>query len=359
MKTTALTSIHEALGAKMTEFAGYNMPVRYGSITEEHQCVRKKVGMFDVSHMGEFLVKGPDALDLLQKISSNDVAQLYVGKVQYSCLMNAQGGIVDDMLVYRLNETDYLMVVNASNIDKDWKWINENNNLDTQLENISDQTALLAIQGPLATEALQSLTEIDLGKMKYYTFQKGRFAGVEEVIVSATGYTGSGGFELYLPNKHAATVWNAIMEKGEPLGLQPIGLGARNTLRLEMGFRLYGNDINDTTTPLEAGLGWITKLKAKDFVGKDQLLQQKQLGLQRRLVGFELLDKGIARHGYPVVDNNGVEIGQVTSGTKGPTANKSIGLAYVPNAYRKTGSDLFIQVRKKVLRAKVVKVPFI
>lgn len=357
LKNTALTHVHEKLGAKMVPFAGYNMPVQYAGLIEEHHTVRKSVGVFDVSHMGEFYVRGPQALDLLQRVTSNDVAKLWDGKVQYSCLPNGKGGIVDDLLVYRISEQEYFLVVNASNIDKDWDWIKANNSFDAQMENVSDGMSLLAVQGPKALEAMQSLTSMELVGMEYYTFKRGTFAGVENVIVSTTGYTGAGGCEIYFPNEVAETIWNAVMQAGAPFGIQPIGLGARDTLRLEMGFCLYGNDIDDTTSPIEAGLGWITKF-SKDFIDKDVLKAQKENGTTRKLAAFELLDKGIPRHGYDVVDANNQVIGVVTSGTQSPSLGKPIGLAYVPTALAAPGSEIFISIRGKALRAQVCGLPF-
>ncbi|PJJ85097.1 glycine cleavage system aminomethyltransferase GcvT, partial [Mucilaginibacter auburnensis] len=308
MKNTALTDTHIKLGAKMVPFAGYNMPVQYNGINAEHETVRKAVGVFDVSHMGEFILKGEGSLDLIQRVSSNDAAKLYDGKVQYSCLPNEQGGIVDDLLVYRIDEKTYMLVVNASNIDKDWDWISRFNTGGVDMKNISDRTSLLAVQGPKAAEALQSLTDIDLGTMEYYTFKKGKFAGIDNVLVSATGYTGAGGFELYFDNDHAEHIWNEVFKAGEPFGIKPIGLGARDTLRLEMGFCLYGNDIDDTTSPLEAGLGWVTKFNKK-FTNSEQLEQQKQAGITKKLVGFEMLERGIPRHDYEITDADGNTIG--------------------------------------------------
>lgn len=358
IKNTPFTPLHEALGAKMAPFAGYNMPVSYTGISEEHVCVRQKLGMFDVSHMGEFIIRGPGALDLIQYVSSNDAASLFAGKVQYACMPNEQGGIIDDMLVYCLEPNVYMIVVNASNIEKDWAWLNEcNKDVGAEIINISDMSALLAVQGPLAAQALQPLTDIDLAAMTYYTCQKGRFAGFDNVLLSATGYTGAGGFEIYFDNACALPVWAAIMEAGKPYGLQPIGLGARDTLRLEKGFCLYGNDIDDSTSPLEAGLGWITKFN-KNFVGKDALTAQKQAGINRRLVGFELTDKAIARHDYPITDAAGNVIGRVTSGTHSPSLQKPIGMGYVPTELAKPGSEIFIAIRQKIIPAKVVKLPF-
>ncbi len=357
LKNTALTHVHEKLGAKMVPFAGYNMPVQYEGVNVEHETVRNGVGVFDVSHMGEFFLRGPKALDLIQKISSNDATKLFDGRAQYSCMPNEDGGIVDDLIIYRISEEEYMLVVNASNIEKDWNWISKYNTEGVEMENASDNYSLLAVQGPKATEVLQKLTDVNLGEVKYYHFTKGVFAGVDNVILSATGYTGSGGFELYIPNEVAEEVWNRVFEAGEELGIKPIGLAARDTLRLEMGFCLYGNDINDTTSPLEAGLGWITKF-TKDFVNSEALKAQKEAGVTRKLVGFELVDRGIPRHDYPIVDAEGNEIGIVTSGTMAPSLKKAVGLGYVKTEFAAEGSEIFIQVRKKQLAAKVVKPPF-
>lgn len=357
MKNTALTAVHEALGAKMVPFAGYNMPVQYEGVIAEHNNVREHVGVFDVSHMGEFWVRGPQALDLIQKVTSNDASKLVPGKVQYSCLPNDKGGIVDDLLVYCEDERNFLLVVNASNIEKDWNWISSHNSFDCVMENDSDNISLLAIQGPKAVEALRSLTDINLAEMKYYTFEKGTFAGVENVIVSATGYTGAGGFEIYFPNADAQKIWDAVFAAGADSNIKPIGLAARDTLRLEMGFCLYGNDIDDTTSPLEAGLGWITKF-TKDFINSEALKAQKEEGVSKKLVGFELIDRGIPRHDYPIVDSEGNEVGRVTSGTMSPSTGKAIGLGYVPTGLSAADSEIGIQVRNKVLKAKVVKLPF-
>ncbi len=358
MKNTALTSVHTALGAKMVPFAGYNMPVSYEGIIQEHHTVRNDVGVFDVSHMGEFLLEGEGALDLIQKVTSNDASVLFDGKVQYSCLPNGKGGIVDDLLVYRMSENKYLLVVNASNIEKDWNWISSHNSFGVKMTNLSDETSLLAVQGPKAAEALQSLTQIDLGSMEYYSFQVGTFAGMNDIIISATGYTGAGGFEIYFPNAVAEQMWNAIFEAGKDFGIKPIGLGARDTLRLEMGFCLYGNDINDETSPLEAGLGWITKF-TKDFIDKDYLLKQKEAGLTRKLVGFEMIDRGIARQHCIVKDENGNEMGEVTSGTQSPTSGKIIGMAYVATPFSKSGTEIYMDIRGKLMKAVVTKAPFI
>ncbi|HJW17874.1 MAG TPA: glycine cleavage system aminomethyltransferase GcvT [Flavisolibacter sp.] len=360
MKNTPFTDKHIALGAKMAPFAGYNMPISYTSINEEHQTVRKNAGVFDVSHMGEFMLKGENALELIQRVTSNDASKLTAGKAQYSCLPNEEGGIVDDLLIYCIEENKvYMIVVNASNIEKDWNWIQKRNTNKVEMHNISDDTCLLAVQGPNATKILQPLTDMDIMNLKYYTFVKGRFAGVDNVLISATGYTGAGGVEIYFENKgdNAEKIWNAIFEAGGPQGLKPIGLAARDTLRLEMGYCLYGNDIDDTTSPLEAGLGWITKF-SKDFTGKQFLEQQKQEGVERKLVGFEMIDKGIPRHGYEIKDHSGMPIGYVTSGTQSPSLGKAIGMGYVRNMFATIDTTIFIKVRDKLLLAKVVKVPF-
>ncbi len=342
----------------MVPFAGYNMPVLYAGINAEHETVRKRVGVFDVSHMGEFILKGDHALDLIQKVTSNDASKLFDGKIQYSCLPNEQGGIVDDLLVYKIDDKTYMLVVNASNIEKDWNWIKSYNTWNVEMHNISDKTSLLAVQGPKAVLTLQKLTDMPLAAMDYYTFKKGRFAGVDNVLVSATGYTGAGGFEIYFENEYAKHMWTAIFEAGAEYDIQPIGLGARDTLRLEKGFCLYGNDINDTTSPIEAGLGWITKF-TKDFVNSKALLAQKENGVARKLVGFEMIERGIARHDYEIVDESGNPIGMVTSGTQSPTLQKAVGMGYVQTAYSKEGSEIYIKIREKVLKAKVVKFPFL
>ena len=357
MKETALTAKHIALGAKMVEFAGYNMPVLYSGINDEHETVRNRVGVFDVSHMGEFILKGPGALDLVQRVTSNDASKLTDGKVQYSCMPNENGGIVDDLLVYRIDENTYMLVVNASNIEKDWNWIVARNTGGVEMHNISDKTSLLAVQGPLAAEVLQPLTDMDLKSMEYYTFSKGKFAGCDNVLVSATGYTGAGGFEIYFENKDADKIWDAVFAAGAAAGIKPAGLGARDTLRLEMGFCLYGNDIDDTTSPLEAGLGWITKF-TKDFTNSAALKKQKEEGVSKKLVGFTMTDRGIARHGYEIRDAAGNRIGEVTSGTQAPSLQQSVGMGYVQSAFAKEGSEIFIQIRDKSLKAKVVKLPF-
>lgn len=357
MKKTALSNIHESLGAKMVPFAGYSMPVQYEGVKAEHECVRNGVGVFDVSHMGEFLIEGPNALALIEKVSSNDATKLFPGRAQYSCMPNDKGGIVDDLIIYMIKEEQYLLVVNASNIDKDWNWISQHNDVGATMRNVSDNYTLLAIQGPKALEAMQSLTSVDLSAIKFYHFEVGPFAGVDHVIISATGYTGSGGFEIYVNNDDAEKLWNNVFEAGKEFGIKPIGLAARDTLRLEMGYCLYGNDISDTTSPLEAGLGWVTKF-TKDFINSDNLKAQKEAGVKRKLVGFELVDKGIPRHDYPIVDANGNEIGVVTSGTMAPSLNKAIGLGYVPVELTSEGSEIYIQVRNKNLKAVVVKPPF-
>jgi aminomethyltransferase len=360
MKKTPFTEKHIQLGAKMAEFAGYNMPISYTGIVDEHQTVRKNAGVFDVSHMGEFILKGEHALELIQRVTTNDASKISAGKAQYSCLTNNDGGIVDDLLVYCIEENKvYMLVVNASNIEKDWNWISKHNSQNVEMHNISDETCLLAIQGPNATRMLQPLTDMDIMNLKYYNFLKGRFAGVDNVLISATGYTGAGGVEIYFKDKDddADKIWNAIFELGGPEGLKPIGLAARDTLRLEMGFCLYGNDIDDTTSPMEAGLGWITKF-TKDFTAKNILQKQKENGVDRKLVGFEMIDKGIPRHGYEIKDMSAMEIGYVTSGTQSPSLNKAIGLGYVRTAFAAVDTPIYIKVREKLLQAKVVKVPF-
>jgi aminomethyltransferase len=341
----------------MVPFAGYNMPVSYAGIKEEHQAVRNSVGVFDVSHMGEFIIKGEHALELVQKITSNDASRLTEWKVQYSYFPNETGGIIDDLLVYKLDGDAYMLVVNASNIEKDWDWLVVNNTMDVELHNISDKTTLLAVQGPKAAEVLQGLTEIDLAEMKYYTSQKGVFAGTENVLISATGYTGAGGFELYFENEHAELIWNSIFEAGKARDIQPAGLGARDTLRLEMGFCLYGNDIDDSTSPLAAGLGWITKF-SKEFINSANLLKEKENGTQRKLVGFELIERGIPRQDYMIVDGNGKEIGTVTSGTMSPSLNKAIGMGYIDVSSAAVDSEIFVVIRDKKVLSKVVKLPF-
>lgn len=365
MKTTPLTEKHIALGAKMAEFAGYNMPISYAGIKEEHACIRNNVGVFDVSHMGEFIVKGKEALDLIQKVTSNNAARLEIGQAQYSCLPNHNGGVVDDLLVYRLPEDNcaegekaFMLVVNASNIEKDWNWISEHNTFDTRLINISDNTGLLAVQGPKAADALQSLTDVDLKGIKYYNFAKGKFAGLDNVIISATGYTGSGGFELYVSSDQLAQLWDAVFEAGKEFDIKPVGLGARDTLRLEMGFALYGNDIDDTTSPIEAGLGWITKTKKGEFNSVEIFRKQRAEGITKKLVGFDVLDRRVPRHGYKIEDMEGNEIGVVTSGTMSPSLEKPIGMGYVKKEFATEGTDIQISTGRKNLRAKVAKVPF-
>lgn len=357
LKKVALNDIHEALGAKMVPFAGYNMPVRYTSDIEEHLCVRNGVGVFDVSHMGEFVLRGEKALDLIQEVTSNDASKLTDGKIQYSCLPNEKGGIVDDLLVYRRNSKEYLLVVNASNIDKDWNWIKSYNTYGVDMENVSDSLSLFALQGPKAIKVLAKLTTLDLG-LEYYSFTTGKVAGIENVIVSATGYTGAGGFELYVPNAHASQLWEALFEAGKEFDIRPIGLGARDTLRLEMGYCLYGNDIDDSTSPIEANLGWITKFDKK-FTNDAMLALQKKQGVARKLVGFKLLDRGIPRSHYSISDETGNEVGIVTSGTQSPCLGIGIGMGYVKTSLASQGSLIFINIRSKLLKAEVVKLPFL
>ncbi|MBP8848934.1 MAG: glycine cleavage system aminomethyltransferase GcvT [Breznakibacter sp.] len=360
MKKTVLNQSHIALGAKMVPFAGFEMPLEYSGITSEHLCVRNEVGVFDVSHMGEFWVKGPKALDFVQKVTSNDASVLEIGKIQYSCFPNGKGGIVDDLLVYKYADEKYLLVVNAGNIDKDWEWCNSQNSMGAILENASDATSQLAIQGPKAVALLQTLTSVDLSKIPYYTFTTGDFAGISDVIISNTGYTGAGGFELYFYNKDVKQAWDALLKAGDAFGLKPIGLGARDTLRLEMGYCLYGNDINDTTSPIEASLGWITKFTdSKNFVDKDLLLKQKTEGVTRKLVGFKMKERAIPRHDYEVVDANGNVIGVVTSGTMSPVLQQGVGMGYVKPEFSKIGSEIFIKIRNKSVAAEVVKMPFL
>ena len=360
MKNTPFTQKHIALGAKMAPFAGYNMPISYTGINDEHAAVRKNAGVFDVSHMGEFILKGENALDLIQRVTTNDASKLTTGKAQYSCLTNNEGGIVDDLIIYCIEENKvYMIVVNASNIEKDWNWISKHNTKHAEMHNISDKTCLLAIQGPNATKILQPLTELDILNLKYYTFAKGKFAGVDNVLISATGYTGAGGVEIYFEDKagNAGKIWDAIFQAGGPQGLKPIGLGARDTLRLEMGYCLYGNDIDDKTSPLEAGLGWITKF-TKEFTAKSILEDQKATGIGKKLVGFEMIDKGIPRQGYEIKDFSGGQLGIVTSGTQSPSLGKAIGLGYVRSVFAIPDTEIFIKVRDKLLLARVVKVPF-
>lgn len=364
LKQVPLHHIHQQLGAKIVPFAGFEMPVRYSSDLDEHNTVRNGVGIFDVSHMGEFILKGEGALGLIQRVSANDASILFDGKVQYSYLPNGRGGIVDDLLVYRISEIEYMLVVNASNIEKDWNWIRQyaseydQEGAPLSMVNVSDEMCLFAVQGPLAAKALQSLTNVDLDSMEYYTFEKTDFAGYANVIVSATGYTGAGGFEIYVSNHQAEGVWNAIMQAGAPFGIKPIGLGARDTLRLEMGYNLYGNDITDETSPIEAGLGWVTKF-THDFIDADLLKEQKQQGVSRKLVGFELLERGVPRGHYELADATGAVIGEVTSGTQSPTLGKGVGLGYVQTAFSKPGSEIFVKVRDRLLKAQVIKPPFV
>lgn len=353
MKNTALTATHEALGAKMVPFAGYNMPVQYDGVTVEHEAVRNSVGVFDVSHMGEFLVEGPNALALIQKTCTNDASKLTIGKAQYSCMPNDNGGIVDDLIIYRIKEETYLLVVNASNIEKDWNWLQSKNDVDAEMRDLSEDYSLLAIQGPQAVSAMQSLSSHDLSQIEFYNFIIGDFAGIEHVIISATGYTGSGGFEIYCKNSEVKQIWDAVTKAGA----KPIGLAARDTLRLEMGYCLYGNDINDETSPIEAGLGWITKF-TKDFTSSDVFKKQKEQGVDRKLVAFELNERGIPRHDYDIVDGNGKKIGVVTSGTMSPSLGKGIGLGYVPTVLSSVGSKIHIQIRKNAVPATVIKLPF-
>ncbi len=358
MKNTALTETHEALGAKMVPFAGYNMPVSYEGINSEHETVRNGVGVFDVSHMGEFLIEGPNALNLIQKVTSNDASKLTVGKAQYSCLPNETGGIVDDLIVYRVKDETYLLVVNASNIEKDWNHISRyNESFHAEMKDISEGYSLLAIQGPKAVEAMQSVTSVDLSAIKFYNFMVGDFAGIEHVIISATGYTGSGGFEIYCKNSEVKQIWDTVFEAGADFGIKPIGLAARDTLRLEMGYCLYGNDITDETSPFDAGLGWITKF-TKDFVNSEQLAKEKEHGPKRKLIAFELDDRGIPRQGYDIVDGQGKIIGVVTSGTMSPSMGKGIGLGYVPKVFSEIGSKINIQIRKNAVPATIAKLPF-
>lgn len=359
MKNTAFTKIHESLGAKMVPFAGFYMPVQYEGLLIEHETVRKSVGVFDVSHMGQIWVKGPKALDLVQWISSNDASKLTDGKIQYCCFPNFEGGIVDDFLTYRIDAETYLLVVNASNTEKDWNWLNAQNKFGAELYNASDEISQLAVQGPLALRAMQKLTDTPILDMEYYTFKKLNLAGVKDVILSINGYTGAGGCEIYFSNEDAEKIWKAVFEAGAEFGIKPIGLGARDTLRLEMGFCLYGNDINDTTSPIEAGLGWITKFTdTKDFINKEYLLKQKNEGVSKKLVGFEMIDKGIPRQHYAIQDADGNVIGEVTSGTQSPSLKIALGMGYVQTEYIKPGTEIFINIRDKALKAKVVKVPF-
>ncbi|WP_425637616.1 glycine cleavage system aminomethyltransferase GcvT [Algoriphagus yeomjeoni] len=358
IKKIQLNDLHVALGGKMVPFAGYNMPVRYSSDNEEHLCVRNGVGVFDVSHMGEFMVEGPEALNLIQKVTSNDASKIVNGQAQYSCFPNETGGIVDDLIVYKFEDEKYMLVVNASNIDKDWAWVNKHNTMGAKLTNISDGISLFAIQGPKAIEAVQALTPVNLSEIKFYHFTVGEFAGVQDVIISGTGYTGAGGFEIYVKNEDAEKVWNAIFEAGKDFDIKPIGLGARDTLRMEMGYCLYGNDITDTTSPLEAGLGWITKF-TKDFTNSEALKAQKEVGVSKKLVGFIMQERGIPRGHYPIVDAAGEVIGEVTSGTQSPSMGVGIGMGYVKTEFSKPCTEIFIQVRNKNLKAQVEKLPLL
>ncbi|UUV21560.1 glycine cleavage system aminomethyltransferase GcvT [Paenimyroides aestuarii] len=357
MKQVPLNDVHVALGAKMVPFAGFNMPVQYEGVNIEHETVRNNVGVFDVSHMGLFKISGDKALDLVQRVTSNDAAVLVPGKAQYSYLPNDKGGIVDDIITYKLNDTEYLMVVNASNIDKDFEWISSQNTMNAAFENLSDQYSLLAIQGPKANDAMQLLTNIDLEELKFYTFEVGTFAGIDDVIVSATGYTGSGGIEIYAKNEDIVHIWNEVLIAGKSFGIKPIGLAARDTLRLEMGYCLYGNEINDTTSPIAAGLGWVTKF-TKDFVNSENIKADKENGVATKLIGFELIDRGIPRHDYEIVDAAGNIIGHVTSGTQSPSLNKGVGMGYVNKEFAKEGTEIFIRIRKNDVKAQVVKTPF-
>lgn len=357
MKTTALNHIHHQLGAKMVSFAGYEMPVSYAGVNEEHKTVREHVGVFDVSHMGEFFVEGKEALQLIQKVTTNDASKLVDGQAQYTCMPNATGGIVDDLIIYKFHDEKFMMVVNASNIQKDWDWITSHNTFDAKLSNLSDDYSLLAIQGPKAVEAMQSLSPLDLAAIKFYHFEVGEFAGAQEVIISATGYTGSGGFEIYFKNNDAEQIWTSVIEAGKDFGIKPIGLAARDTLRLEMGMCLYGNDIDDTTSPIEAKLGWITKF-TKDFINCDALKEEKENVPKRKLIAFEVIEKGIPRHGYELLNTEGEAIGHVTSGTMSPSLKKAIGMGYVKTEYTKFGTEILIQIRKKHIKAVIVKPPF-
>jgi aminomethyltransferase len=360
LKYTALVHTHEKLAARMIPFAGFYMPVEYSGINDEHLTVRNSVGVFDVSHMGEFWVKGPEALNLIQKVCSNDASKLIPGKIQYSCFPNGKGGIVDDLLVYAYEPEKYLLVVNASNIEKDWKWVNSQNSMKAQLENASDRISQLAVQGPMALKALQKLTDVNLSSLPYYTFTVGNMAGIDHCIISNTGYTGAGGFELYVENENAEALFEAVMQAGKEFNIKPIGLAARDTLRLEMGYCLYGNDIDDTTSPIEAGLGWITKFTdQKNFIDKALLLKQKNEGVFRKLIGFEMIDKGIPRHGYEITDKNGNKVGEVTSGTMSPVLKIGIGMGYLTVALAEPGTEIYLKIRDKLLKARVTKFPFI
>ncbi|MBI9038028.1 MAG: glycine cleavage system aminomethyltransferase GcvT [Bacteroidales bacterium] len=359
MKNTAFIDFHKSLGAKIVSFAGYNMPIQFEGINVEHETVRKKVGVFDVSHMGEFWVKGQKAFELVQKLTSNDVAKLTEGKIQYTCFPNEIGGIVDDLLVYCIDNETYLLVVNASNIEKDWEWVNSKNDIGAELYNVSDETSQLAVQGPNALELMQKLTDTDLSSISYYTFKYAEIAGVKNVLISATGYTGAGGFEIYMENKDAKKIWEAVFEAGREFGVKPIGLAARDTLRLEMGFCLYGNDIDDKTSPIEAGLGWITKfVDGNNFTNREAIQKQKEDGVSKRLKAFEMIDKGIPRQHYEICDSEGNTIGEVTSGTMSPSMKKAIGMGYVKSGFTKLDTEIFIKIRDKLRKAKIVKLPF-
>lgn len=358
MQKITLSDFHESIGGKMVPFAGFIMPVRYSSDKEEHLAVRNSVGVFDVSHMGEFLLKGEKALELIQKVSSNDASVLFDGKIQYAYLPNEKGGVVDDLLIYKIKDNEYYLVVNAGNIQKDWDWISSHNTFGVEMTNLSEQTSLFAVQGPNAVKTLQKLTDFDLSSLEYYTFTKTKFAGHDDVLVSATGYTGSGGFEIYMPNEAAEDIWKKIFEAGAEFDIKPIGLGARDTLRLEMGFCLYGNDITDETSPLEAGLGWVTKF-TKDFINSENLKKEKEAGLKRKLVAIEMVDKGIPRSHYEITDADGNLIGEITSGTMSPSMNKGIALGYVALSHAKVGSEVYIKIREKLTAAKVIKLPFV
>lgn len=358
MKITAFNQIHKDLGAKMVPYAGFEMPVQYAGVNQEHLIVRNGVGVFDVSHMGQFFIKGPEALELLQYIGSNDASKVKIGQAQYTCLTNEKGGIVDDLIIYRMSQDEWMLVVNASNIDKDWEWINKHNKFEVEIENRSDQLSLLAIQGPKAIEAMQSLTDVNLAEIPFYNFKVAEFAGAKDVIISATGYTGSGGFEIYFDNQYAEMMWEKVMEAGKDFGIEPCGLAARDTLRLEKGFCLYGNEINEDISPLEAGLGWITKLN-KDFIGKDVIAQQKENGIEKKLIGFKLIERGIPRQDYKILDENENEIGVVTSGTQSPVLKEGIGMGYVKTDLAEVGIQILIQVRNKTIKAEIVKTPFV
>lgn len=358
MKITAFNQIHKDLGAKMVPYAGFEMPVQYAGVNQEHLIVRNGVGVFDVSHMGQFFIKGPEALELLQYIGSNDASKVKIGQAQYTCLTNEKGGIVDDLIIYRMSQDEWMLVVNASNIDKDWEWINKHNKFEVEIENRSDQLSLLAIQGPKAIEAMQSLTDVNLAEIPFYNFKVAEFAGAKDVIISATGYTGSGGFEIYFDNQYAEMMWEKVMEAGKDFGIEPCGLAARDTLRLEKGFCLYGNEINENISPLEAGLGWITKLN-KEFIGKDVIAQQKENGIEKKLIGFKLIERGIPRQDYKILDENENEIGVVTSGTQSPVLKEGIGMGYVKTDLAEVGIQILIQVRNKMIKAEIVKTPFV